>query len=77
MACHIMMLNFSRKGKVKIIFFITKKHIIGLVLLMEKIRMYRECEGRIKKSVQRIAVRLQEVCRVMTDGDPEGRIFLS
>ena len=49
MACHIMMLNFSRKGKVKIIFFITKKHIIGLVLLMEKIRMYRECEGRIKK----------------------------
>ena len=39
--------------------------------------VYHECEGRIVKSVQRIAVWPHEACRVMTNGDPEGRIFLS
>ena len=34
-------------------------------------------EGRIEKSVTRVAVWYHEVCRVMTNGDPEGRIFLS
>ena len=41
------------------------------------IRKYHEYEGRIEKSVPRIAVLHHEVCRVMTNGDPEGRIFLS
>ena len=36
-----------------------------------------ECEGRTEKSVPRIAVWHHEACRVMTNGDPEGRIFLS
>ena len=40
------------------------------------IRIYHECEGRIK-SVSRIAVWYHEACRVMTNGDPEGRICLS
>ena len=31
----------------------------------------------IEKSVQRISVFHHEACRVMTNGDPEGRIFLS
>ena len=41
------------------------------------IRIYHECEGRIEKSVTRIAVWHHEACRVMTNGGPEGRIFLS
>ena len=41
------------------------------------IRIYRECEGRIEKSVPGIAVWHHEACQVMTNGDPEGRIFLS
>ena len=41
------------------------------------IRIYHECEGRIEKSVPRIAVWHQEICRVMTNSNLEGRIFLS
>ena len=41
------------------------------------IRIYHECEGRIEKSVPRIAVWHHEACRVKTNRDPEGRIFLS
>ena len=41
------------------------------------IRIYRECKGRIEKSIPRIAVWHQEACRVMTNGDPEGWSFLS
>ena len=41
------------------------------------IRIHHECEGRIAKSLPRIAVWNHEACRVMTNGDPEGRIFLS
>ena len=41
------------------------------------IRIYNDCEGRIKKSVPRIIVWHHEACRVMTNGDPEVRIFLS
>ena len=39
------------------------------------IRIYHECEDRIEKSVPRITVWHQEACRVMTKGDPDGRIF--
>ena len=38
-------------------------------------RIYHE--GRIEKSFRRIAVCHQEACRVMTNSDPEGQIFLS
>ena len=43
----------------------------------KKIRIYHEYEGRIEKSVLRIAVWHHEACRVMTNGDPEAQIFLS
>ena len=43
----------------------------------QTIRIYHECEGRIEKSVLSIAVWHREACRVMTNGDPEGQIFLS
>ena len=43
----------------------------------ENIRIYHECEGRIEKSVPRIAVWHHKACPVMTNGDPEGQIFLS
>ena len=38
-------------------------------------RIYHECEGRIEKSVPRIAVWRHEACREMKNGNPEGRIF--
>ena len=41
------------------------------------IRIYHECEGRIEKSVPRITDWHHEACRVMTNGDLEGQIFLS
>ena len=41
------------------------------------IRIYYECEGRIEKSDPRIIVWHHESCRVMTNIDPERRIFLS
>ena len=46
-------------------------------LVCKNIRIYHECEGRIEKSVPRITVWNHEACRVMTNGDPEGLIFLS
>ena len=45
--------------------------------LLHIIRIYQESEGRIEESVQRITVVHHEACRVMTNGDPEGLIFLS
>ena len=47
------------------------------ILFKEIKRIYPECEGRIEKTVPRITVWHQETCRVMTNGDPDGRIFLS
>ena len=44
---------------------------------IEYIITYRECEGKIEKSVQGIAIWHHEACWVMTNGDPQGRIFLS
>ena len=38
---------------------------------------YYLCEGGIGNSVPRIAVWHHEACRVMTNSDPEGQIFLS
>ena len=41
------------------------------------IRIYHEFEGGIEKSVPRITDWHHEVCRMMTNGDSEGWIFLS
>ena len=41
------------------------------------IKIYHDCEGGIEKSIPRITDWHQEACRVMTNGDREGRIFLS
>ena len=41
------------------------------------IRIYHECEGRIEKSIPKIAVWHYGASRVMSNGIPEGRIFLS
>ena len=54
--------------------------ILGTVchfIYFHHIRIYHECEGRIEKSVPRIAVCHHEASRVMTNSDPEGQIFLS
>ena len=41
------------------------------------IKINHECEGWIEKSVPRITVWHHKACRVMTNSDPERRIFLS
>ena len=43
----------------------------------ETIRIHHECEDGIGKSVPRITVWHHKVYRVMTNGDPDQRIFLS
>ena len=45
--------------------------------LNKNIRIHHECEGRIEKSVRRITFWHHKACRVMTNGDHEGQIFLS
>ena len=49
---------------------------LRVTYLKNNIRFYHECEGRIEKPVSRIAVGLYEACRVMINGDTEGRLFL-
>ena len=39
--------------------------------------MYHGCEDMIGRSVPRIAVWHHKTCPVMTNGDPEGWVFLS
>ena len=45
--------------------------------LFDNIRIRHEYEGRIEKSIRRIAVWHHKACRVMKNGDREGQIFLS
>ena len=52
------------------------RQILRLKILVEIIRIYHECEGRIEKSIPRISVWHHKACRVMTNGDPEGRFFI-
>ena len=56
--------------------FLEHRHC-NIIVDKRNIRIYHECEGRIEKSAPRIAVWHHETCRVMTNGDPEGGIFLS
>ena len=44
--------------------------------LFNIIRIHHECEGGIENSIPRITHWHHEACRVMTNADPEGRIFL-
>ena len=46
-------------------------------LVFKNIKMYHECFCSVKLSYLRITDWHLEACRVMTTGDPEGRIFLS
>ena len=41
------------------------------------IKSHHECNGMIDEAVPRITIWNHEACRVMTHGDPDGRIFLS
>ena len=41
------------------------------------IKIHHECKGGIEQTVLRIAVWHHEACRVMTNYDPKGQIFLS
>ena len=45
--------------------------------LFESIRIYHECEGGIEKFVPGFTDWHHEACRVMTNGDRKGWIFLS
>ena len=48
---------------------------ILLFLSLKKIRIHHECEGRIEKSVLRIAVWHHQACRVMTVIPREGFFY--
>ena len=48
-----------------------------MLFLTKYIRIYHECESGIEKFVPRNTVWHHEACRVMTNGIPEGQIFLS
>ena len=50
---------------------------LNFALLPYTIRIYHECEDGIEKFIPRITDWHHEACRVMTNGDPEGWIFLS
>ena len=58
-------------------FFCTSFCLCTLLMILKNIRIYHECEGRKEKSVLRITIWHREACRVMTNGDLEGSIFLS
>ena len=49
----------------------------NISIMVNHIRIYHECEGRIEKSISRIAVWHHEACQVMRNSDPNGQIFLS
>ena len=46
-------------------------------VVFDNIKTYHECEGGIEKSIRLITVWHHKACRVMTNADPEGWIFLS
>ena len=48
-----------------------------ILFVCENIKIHYECEGGIEKFVSTITDCHHEACRVMTNGDREGRIFLS
>ena len=45
--------------------------------ILYNIRMHHECVDGIENSVPRITIWHHKACRVMTNGDPKGRIFIS
>ena len=47
------------------------------VCFNDNIRIYHECKDKIAKSIPWVAVWHHEACRVMTNGELEGGIFLS
>ena len=53
------------------------KTAIFFMLWLYNIRIHHECECGIEKSAPRIIDWHHEACRVITNGDDEGRIFLS
>ena len=57
------------------VFTVCHSTLYGVPALKEFIRIYHKSEERIEITAPRIAIWHHEACRVMTNGDPEGRIF--
>ena len=68
---------FTTDRQIKWRLYSVKEGLICSLILSNNIRIYHECESKIEKSVPRIAVWHHEACRVITNGELEGRIFLS
>ena len=68
---------YHQKYVVGIFFIILYCLLTFYKTVFSPIRIYHECGGRIKKSAPRITVWHHKACRVMTNGDPKGWIFLS
>ena len=45
--------------------------------MAKHMRIRHECEGGVEKFIPRITDLHPKACRVMTNNDPEGRVFLS
>ena len=60
-------IKFEAKVSSLICIFNGESIVLGAI-----IRIFKECEGWIDKSVPRITVWHHEACRVMTNSDPEG-----
>ena len=54
-----------------------QKTLSSIHTFLHILRISNECEDAIEKSVQRIAVWHHGACRLMTNDDRDGRIFLS
>ena len=59
------------------VFVCLNSSVFPLSAMGQNIRISPKCEGRIEKSIRRIAVWHHEACRGMTNGDAKGQIFLS
>ena len=55
----------------------TQNKQLNMTWKRSDIKIDHECEGGVEKPVPSITVWRLEACRVMTNGDREGRIFLS
>ena len=71
------LLSYRDKLEINVIHGERFTTILSRQQITKSLRIYHECEGRIGISVPRITILNHEACRVMTSGDPEGRIFLS
>ena len=79
---HVILLFTPKDNRICSVFYCSLMRAINSTdpvprLKLQDIRINRVCGFGIEKSVQRITVWHHKACRVITNGDSEGQIFLS